>query len=245
MASAGQPVTAAAPVALVTGASGLLGARVADLLGRRGIPTAHHYANRNPSSAPGLPQISVRADLGNTSEVEAMMDEVRERLGPVGILVHCAATAADGLIIDQDEKTWREVVDVNLVGAYRVIRCALPSMVRRRYGRIVVASSPSALRGVPGQSAYASAKAGLLGLVRTLAAEYAPRNILVNAVTPGFMDSELTVDVSEQARAAILARTVRNRPLDPALAAEAVLFLLDNDAVTGHNLVVDGGFSLC
>ncbi|MFD2416903.1 SDR family NAD(P)-dependent oxidoreductase [Amycolatopsis pigmentata] len=235
-------MTAAPPVALVTGASGTLGNRVADLLARRGIPTACHYARRNPPTCE--PGIAVQADLARSDQVEAMMDEVRRRLGPVGIVVHCAAATADRLAVEQSEREWREVIEVNLVGAYRVLRCALPSMARRRFGRVVLVSSPSAIRGVPGQSAYASAKAGLLGLMRTLAAEYARRNILVNAVTPGFMDSELTTGITEQARTTLLARTLRGRPLDPDRAAEAVLFLLDNDAVTGHNLVVDGGFTL-
>lgn len=235
-------MTATPPVALVTGASGALGTRVADLLGRRGIPTARHYAHRSPP--PRETGITVQADLASSEQVEAMMAEVQQRLGPVGIVVHCAAATADGLAIDQGEREWSEVIEVNLIGAYRVLRCALPMMVRHRFGRVVLVSSPSAIRGVPGQSAYASAKAGLLGLMRTLAAEYVRRNILVNAVTPGFMDSELTTSIAERARTEILTRTLRGSPIDPGLAADAVLFLLDNDAVTGHNLVVDGGFTL-
>ncbi|WP_378730056.1 SDR family NAD(P)-dependent oxidoreductase [Nocardia brasiliensis] len=237
-------------VALVTGASGLLGGRVADRLLAMGIPTALHYST-NPqrphevtAQNAGL-AMPVKADLADSAAVETMVADVRERFGPITDLVHCAAVTDDGLLIEQDEQRWRSVIEVNLLGTYRLVRGIVPMMMRKRAGRVVVVSSPSALHGIAGQSSYAASKAGVLGLIRALAVEYAARNITINAVCPGFMDSALTSATPEPARERILARTpLGKEPVDPDHVVDGIFFLLANPMVTGQNLVIDGGYTI-
>lgn len=234
--------------ALVTGASGGLGAVAATVMADRGLPVALH-AHRHPERAQRLgaalatPSCVVTADLGHAEEAEAAVAEAGERLGPVGVLVHCAAVRVDGLVLGQDPAVWAEVVRINLLGTYHVDRAVVGGMTRARWGRIVNVTSPVASFGNAGQSAYAAAKAGVEALTRTLAHEVGRRSVTVNALSPGFVDTALTAEVPEAARDRLLGRTALRRPAEAQEVGPALSFLLDAAYVTGQVIAVDGGMT--
>jgi NAD(P)-dependent dehydrogenase (short-subunit alcohol dehydrogenase family) len=215
--------------ALVTGGSRGIGAAIADRLRDAGWNVA--TLSRNGAD--------VRADVSNPEEVEKAFEEVRERFGPVLVLVNNAGVREDSLAIRMSADEWQRVVDVNLSGAFHCTRRALDDMLKARWGRIVNVSSVVAERGNPGQANYAAAKAGLLGFTKTLAREMARKGITCNAVTPGVIETDMTVDVAGDLKKAVPAGRV-GRPEE---VAAAVAFLVSEDAayVNGATLSVDGG----
>jgi NAD(P)-dependent dehydrogenase (short-subunit alcohol dehydrogenase family) len=215
--------------ALVTGGSRGIGAAIADRLRDAGWNVA--TLSRNGAD--------VRADVSKSEEVERAFEEVRERFGPVLVLVNNAGVREDGLTIRMTADEWQRVVDVNLSGAFHCTRRALDDMLKARWGRIVNVSSVVAERGNPGQANYAAAKAGLLGFTKTLAREMARKGITCNAVTPGVIETDMTVDVAGDLKKAVPAGRV-GRPEE---VAAAVAFLVSEDAayVNGATLSVDGG----
>jgi 3-oxoacyl-[acyl-carrier protein] reductase len=215
--------------ALVTGGTRGIGAAIAQRLRDDGWTVA--TLSRNGAD--------VSADVSDPEAVRQAFEQVRANYGPVLVLVNNAGVREDGLAIRMSPDEWQRVVDVNLSGAFHCTRHALEDMLKARWGRIVNVSSVVAERGNPGQANYAAAKAGLLGLTRTIAREMARKGITCNAVTPGVIETDMTADVADDLKAAVPAGRV-GRPEE---VAAAVAFLAGEDAayVNGATLPIDGG----
>ncbi|MEU0135841.1 SDR family NAD(P)-dependent oxidoreductase [Streptomyces sp. NPDC006296] len=238
-----------APVALVTGASGALGAAVAHVLDRRGYRLALHCAtgaDRARAVAAELsgPSVVVQADVADWAATREMVERVRAELGGVGVLVNAGAIRRDGFMATQSVDDWTRTVTVNLIGTFHTCRAALPDMMRARWGRVVNVVSPAGLIGVPGQTAYSAAKAGVLGMTRSLALECGRFGVTVNALSPGLMATALTEEMPAGARTALTARTAFGREGTPDEVARGIELLLDADYMTGQVLSIDGGMSI-
>ena len=218
-------------VALVTGGSRGIGAAIAARLGADGFDVV----------TLGRTSGDVQADVGDADAVAQAFDEVRERFGPVGVLVNNAGERRDGLAIRMKPDEWESVIDTNLNGAFHCIRRALDDMLSARWGRIVNISSVVAERANPGQSNYGAAKAGMLSLTRTIAREMARKGITCNAVTPGVIETDMTTDVADK----LLAGVPAGRIGRPEEVAHAVSFLCSEEAayVNGATLAVDGALA--
>jgi 3-oxoacyl-[acyl-carrier protein] reductase len=236
--------------ALVTGASRGIGAAIAQGLARDGLPVGLNYrADREGAEKvaraieeAGGRALPVQADLAQPGAERGLFDELEERLGPVLVLVNNAGTRADGLSPQLDDDDWDQVLATNLSAAFRTTRRALRGMLKARHGRIVnIASVVGGARANPGQANYAASKAGLVALTKTVAAEVARRSVTVNAVAPGFVETELTNGVGRELLRAVPAR----RPGTPEEIAACVRFLASDEAsyVTGALLTVDGGLT--
>lgn len=195
--------------------------------------------------AAGGEALAVPADVRDAVQVGAMFDHVEEALGPVGILVNNAGVRRDALAARISDEMWDEVLATNLTGGFTCSRRALRTMIRSRWGRIVNVSSVAGVRGSIGQANYAAAKAGLIGVTRTLAREVARKNITINAVAPGLVDTELTAALSEERKAELLAEIPAGRAGTPDDIAEVIAFLCSEEAgyVTGEVVVADGGMT--
>jgi NAD(P)-dependent dehydrogenase (short-subunit alcohol dehydrogenase family) len=217
-------------VALVTGGTRGIGASIAARLKADGYKVA----------TLGRSGGDVQADVADPAAVQAAFDEVRERFGPVLILVNNAGVTADGLAIRMPDDDWARVIDTNLNGAFNCTKRGLEDMLKARWGRIVNVSSISAERGNSGQANYAASKAGLLGFTRVIAKEMGKRNITSNAVTPGFIETEMTAELPAKELAAAIPAARIGQPEE---VAAAVSFLVSDEAayVNGATLAVDGG----
>jgi NAD(P)-dependent dehydrogenase (short-subunit alcohol dehydrogenase family) len=190
--------------------------------------------------------LSVRCDVTSGEDVEAAFKEVEERLGPVEVLVANAGATKDGLLIQMAEDAFTGVLDTNLVGAYRVAKRAVPKMIRARRGRIVLISSVVAMTGSGGQTNYAAAKAGLIGFARSLAREIGTRNVTVNVVAPGFIETDMTAVLPEARKQELLNQIPIKRFAAASEVAAAVHWLASEAAgyVTGAVIPVDGGLGM-
>jgi len=234
--------------ALVTGASKGIGAAIAKRLADDGWNVAVNYRSDDDGAKATVQAIeqaggkakAYQSDVSNGAPDE-LFTHVEGDLGPVLALVNNAGVNADGLAIQMDDDAWDRVIATNLTAAFRLTRRAMRPMVKARYGRIVNIASVVGPRANAGQSNYAAAKAGLIGMTKTVAAEVARRGVTVNAVAPGFIETDMTKDVPEAVVEAIPARRVGT----PDEVAAAVRFLASEDAgyVTGTTLFVDGGMS--
>ena len=234
--------------ALVTGASKGIGAAIAKALAEDGWNVAVNYRSDEDGAKATVKAIedaggtakAFHADVTNGAPDE-LFKQVEEDLGPVIALVNNAGVTADGLAIQLDDEAWDKVIGTNLTAAFRLTRRAMRPMIKARHGRIINVASVVGPRANAGQSNYAAAKAGLIGMTKTVAAEVARRGVTVNAVAPGFIETEMTKDVPDAVVAAIPARRVGT----PEDVAAAVRFLASEDAgyVTGTTLFVDGGMS--
>jgi 3-oxoacyl-[acyl-carrier protein] reductase len=189
---------------------------------------------------------SVPCDVTDTGAVDKAVGVVETELGPVEVLVANAGINDDKLLLQMDEESFARVLDTNLVGTFRVVRRALPKMLRQRKGRIVLISSVVALSGAAGQANYAASKAGLIGFARSLAREIGSRSITVNVVAPGFIETDMTAQLSAERRGDVLAQVPLKRFGLPDEVAGVVRWLASDDAsyVTGSLVPVDGGLGM-
>ena len=191
----------------------------------------------------GSSAASMSVDVADAKEVEAFFEKIVDETGRVDILVNNAGITKDGLLVRMKENDWNMVLNINLKGAFTCTRLAAKIMMKQRYGRIVNIASVVGVSGNPGQANYSASKAGLIGLTKTAAKELAARNVTVNAVAPGFIETDMTAALSEKARTAMLDQVPMRRGGQPEDVAAAVKFLASDDAayITGHVIHVNGG----
>ena len=241
-------------VALVTGGSRGIGRAVCLELARRGAAVAVNYAGNSAAAeetvelcrAMGVEAEAFQADVSDPAACDALAAAVKERFGRLDILVNNAGISRDGLLMTAKEEDFTKTLDTNLKGAYFCTRAAAKIMLRQKYGRIICLSSIVGLRGNPGQTAYAASKAGVLGLVKAAAKELAGRDITVNAVAPGYIETDMTAALPERAREAMLSTIPKGRPGAPEEVARAVAFFAEPECayITGQVLCVDGGMAV-
>jgi len=238
-------------VALVTGGTRGIGHSIAQALARAGARVAvlARDGGRAQQTAQTLGDGTGRGyacDVADARQVETVVAAVEQDFGRVDVLVNNAGTTRDNLLFRIGEEEWDTVLDTNLKGAFLVTKHAARGMIKRRWGRIVNITSVVGIAGNKGQANYTASKAGLIGFTKAVSKELASRNVLVNAVAPGFIDTELTRAITGEARAALIGAIPLGRLGEGADVAAAVLFLASDFAsyITGQVLVVDGGMVL-
>ena len=233
-------------VALVTGGSRGIGQAVVAALAGAGCRVAVGYRQDREGAekaAAGIDGLAVAVDVSDPGAVDTAFAQTEEALGPVEVLVNNAGVNADGLLLRMGDEQWRKVLATNLDGAFHTIRRATPNMVRRRFGRIVNVGSLVGATGAPGQANYAAAKAGLVGLTRSVARELGSRGITCNLVAPGPIATAMTDALSEQRQGELIAHVPLGRMGTAAEVAAVINFLCSDAAsyVTGAVVPVDGG----
>ena len=236
--------------ALVTGASGGIGGAVASALHARGATVALAGRNRaaleERASELGDRAHVLTADLADPGAADALAAEAVEAMGGIDILVNNAGLARDNLFVRVKDEDWQTVLDVNLTAGFRLARAALRGMMRARWGRIVAITSIVGQTGNPGQANYAASKAGMTGMTKALAAEVAARNVTVNCVAPGFIDTAMTQGLGDEQTARLTERIPAGRLGTPEDVASCVVFLASDEAayVTGQTISVNGGMAM-
>jgi 3-oxoacyl-[acyl-carrier protein] reductase len=236
--------------ALVTGASRGIGRACAQalaaaghrvILAARSLDKLHELEQEIKNG--GAEAFVLEIDLSDIQSITNSIAKATKEIGRVDILINNAGITKDGLAVRMKPADWQLVIDTNLSGAFYAIQQVLPGMMRERWGRIVNISSVVGEMGNPGQANYVASKAGLIGLTKSLAQEVGSRNITVNAIAPGFIETDMTHVLSEELKAKMLAQTPLRRMGTPEDIAQAVRFLVSDDAsfITGHVLDVNGG----
>ena len=241
-------------VALVTGASRGLGRAMAEQLAAAGARVAViYYAQADAAlgvvdgiQAAGGEARTFQADVRSSDAVQEMVSQVQDVYGTVDILVNNAGIARDGLLARMSEADWHDVIETHLTGAFLCSKAVLRGMMRRRWGRIINVSSVAGLAGNAGQCNYAAAKAGLIGFTRALAREVGARNITVNAVAPGFIETDMTAGLAEQWKEEALRQTPVGRFGEAGEVAAMVVYLASDAAayITGQVISIDGGLGM-
>ncbi len=234
-------------IALVTGASGGLGQAISKALHGQGTTVVASGTRVDALDALlaelGERSFSVPCDLSDAESVKTLVARAEEAAGPIDILVNNAGLTRDNLSVRMKDEDWQLVLDVNLTAGFYLARAALKGMMRRRFGRIIGITSVVGVTGNAGQSNYAASKAGMIGMSKALAAEVATRDITVNCVAPGFIESPMTDALNDKQKTAILASVPAGRLGQGSDIASAVVFLASREAayVTGQTLHVNGG----
>ena len=241
-------------VALVTGGSRGIGRAISLELASAGHTVIVNYANRSDAAEAVVSEIessggralAVRADVSDAEQVEAMFETIGGEFDPPTIVVNNAGITRDDLLLRMKLEDFDSVIATNLRSAFLVTKASLRGMVRARWGRIVSVGSVSGLAGNPGQANYAASKAGLVGFSKSVAKEMGARNITANVVAPGFIDTDMTDELSDDVRDGAVAATALGRLGDPSEIAAVVGFLASDAAsyVTGQVIAVDGGIAL-
>ena len=236
--------------ALVTGATGTLGATIARSLHGQGATVAISGTRREVldrlAAELGDRVHILPANLADPAETEALVPRAEEAMGQLDILVANAGVTRDNLLVQLRDEDWEQVIAINLSATFRLSRAAVRGMMRRRFGRVIAITSVVGITGNPGQANYVAAKAGITGMIKALAQEYAKRAVTANCVAPGFIVKPMTDKLNDKQRETIVAKIPASRAGTPAEVAAAVVFLASNEAgyVTGQTLHVNGGMAM-
>ena len=239
-----------AKTALVTGATGAIGSGIARALHGQGATVALSGTRREVLDAfAGELKDRVHVlpcDLADKDAVEALVPSAEEKMGKLDILVANAGVNRDNLFVQLRDEDWDKVIAVNLTATFRLTRAAVTRMMRRRWGRVIGISSIVGYTGNPGQGNYTASKAGMVGMMKSVAAEYAKRNVTANCIAPGIIASAMIDKLNDKQREAILARVPAGRLGTPADVAAAAVFLASDEAayVTGQTIHVNGGMAM-
>ncbi|MFB4162628.1 3-oxoacyl-[acyl-carrier-protein] reductase [Alteribacillus sp. JSM 102045] len=240
--------------ALVTGASRGIGRAIALELAASGANVAVNYAGSAQKAEEvvaackdqGVEAFSIQADVSKEEDVKAMIKEVTNVFGSIDILVNNAGITRDNIVMRLKEEDWDAVIDTNLKGVFQCAKAAARPMMKQRGGKIINIASVVGVLGNAGQANYTAAKAGVIGLTKSLAREFAPRSIQVNAVAPGFIATDMTEELQEDSKETLLQQIPLGTLGEPEDVAKTVRFLASEDAkyITGQTLHVDGGMAM-
>jgi 3-oxoacyl-[acyl-carrier protein] reductase len=230
-------------VALVTGGSRGIGRAIVEEFAAAGYQVAFTYA-ANQAAAASLANIAkpFQADARDFARAEHVICDTQDTLGPIDVLVNNAGVKRDGALHNMDPAAWQEVIDTNLTGTFNYCRALMKHMIRRG-GSVVNVTSVSGIIGMAGQTNYSASKAGVIGFTKALAREVARFGVRVNAVAPGFIDTDMTASMDENARKKLYAQIPLGKAGTPKQVARAVLYLAGEEYITGQVLTMDGGLS--
>lgn len=239
-------------VVLVTGGSRGIGKAIGLYFAHHGYDVVINYQGNEQAAQTACQQIRsvqpnsmmIKGDVSDAQDVKEMFDTIMDRYGRLDVLVNNAGITRDGLFLRMKEKDFTDVIDINLKGTFLCCQQASRIMLRQKSGSIVNLSSVAGISGNAGQTNYASSKAGVIGLTKSLARELASRQICVNAVAPGFITTDMTLALSDSVRNAMIAQIPWKQAGKPQDVAQAVYFLANSQYITGHVLHVDGGMCM-
>ena len=236
--------------ALITGATGPIGGSIARLLHAQGATVGISGTRREIldqlAAELGARVHVLPCNLADTAQTDALVPQAEQAMGQLDVLVANAGMARDNLLVQLRDEDWDQVIAVNLSATFRLSRAAVKGMMRRRFGRIIAITSVVGTTGNPGQANYVAAKAGIAGMIKAVAQEYAKRGVTANCVAPGFIVTPMTDKLNDKQRETILAKVPAGRAGTTDEVGAAVLFLASNEAayVTGQTLHVNGGMAM-